>query len=208
MSYIEFVEDSIGNLDNDLFCEFRNTLVYDYIPFALIKRENVTPEILKEKLCDYFEKVELKTGRSLEKMIDKYMSDIDSIVGDRIAAAPKAKKGEAAPIPRARRYYDRACAIRKENKTTKQGLQEYSRIMLCLYSAIIKDNHFKEVDNFDFSFDSVDLKQIIVAMRSETMLLGKITRFNTEDPFGTERCTFVIMIMMIFYIRSTAIVED
>lgn len=207
MNYIEFVEKIIGNLDGELFCSFRNILVDEYLSFAAIKCTDVTQQIMKEKLCDYFEKVELKTGRSLEKIIEKYMADVDSIVSERIAAAPKAKKGATAQLPRARKYYDRACAIRKDNKMTKHGLRDYSRIMLCLYSEIIKNNRFKIIENFDYSYECINLAQIITAMRSETILLGKFPKFDTTSPYEADRCTFILVIMMVFYIRSTAVTE-
>lgn len=211
MSYIEFVENTVGKLEGELFCKFRNVLAEDYISFVAMDCEAVTPAIMKEKLCDYFEKVELKTGRTLEKMIEHYMSDLDDIVAPKIAEPPKAlkvKKGDPAPVPRARRYYERACAIRKENKMTKHGLRDYSRIMLCLYSEIIKNDQVKEIENFDYSLDRLNLTQIISAMRRETLVLGKFPKFDIKEPYGSDCCTIILVIMMVYYIRSTAALED
>lgn len=208
MSYIEFVEKTVGNLEGDLFCKFRNILVDDYIAFAAIECENVTPAIMKEKLSDYFEKVELKTGKPLEKLLEKYMADLDAIVGPRIAEAPKAKKGETVPVPRARRYYERACAIRKENKMTKHGLRDYSRIMLCLYNEIIKNEQPKEIESLNYSLENVNLTQIISAMSREAVILGKISKFDIKEPYGADRCTFVLVIMMLYSIRSNSVMEE
>ena len=77
----------------------------------------MTVPVLAEKLCDYFEKIELKMGKPFEKVVEKYTADLDSVVGDRIAKEPKPRKNKPTPpTPRARKYYEKACFLRKNKK--------------------------------------------------------------------------------------------
>lgn len=208
MSYTEFVDKTVVQLNEVLFYELRDILVDEYIPFAVVKRKDITKEILAEKLCDYFEKIELKTGKSFEKVIEKYTSDLDSIVGDKIAKEPKAKRNEPTPpTPRSRKYYEKACTIKKANKMTRHGLLDYSRLMLCLYTEIIK-NDGKVIDDFDFSSDCLNLTRIIDSMRSETGFIGKKAKFDTKEPYAADRSTFIMVIIMFYYIKSKEIIGE
>ena len=45
---------------------------------------------LSEKICDYFEKLELKTGKSFDKYVESYLKDLDSIIERRITYKAKA----------------------------------------------------------------------------------------------------------------------
>ena len=48
MSYTEFVDKTVVQLNEVLFYELRDILVDEYIPFAVVKRKDITKEILAE----------------------------------------------------------------------------------------------------------------------------------------------------------------
>ena len=208
MNYVDFLKQIMDELEETLYAEFRDILVEEYITFSIIEKESITKEILFEKLCDYFEKMELKTGKNFERLIEVYASDIDSLVVNRIAKEPKAKKNEQVPpAPRARKYYDKISVARKSNKASKQVLIDYSRVMLCLYMTIIRES-LEVIDDFDYSVGSLNLTKIIDSMRVETTFRGKKLRFDTKDIYGTDRCTFIWVIMMFYYIKSKEVIGE
>ena len=208
MSYSSFVQTTVLGLDSDLFNELRDVLVDDYLPLAIIQKEELTPHVLAEKLCDYFEKIELKSGKSFEKVVEKYMQDLDSVISDRIAKEPKPKKNmPTPPTPRARKYFEKAYELRRHNKESKHGLLDYTRIMLCLYMAII-GNGKKEIDDFSYSMSALNLTKIIESLRKETTLLGKKSRFETKDPYTSDRSTFILLVIMFYYMKSKEMVGE
>lgn len=208
MSCISFVKTTILKLNPDLFSELRDVLFDDLLPLAIVKKEELTQTFLAEKLCDYFEKIEAKTGKPFEVIVEKYITDLDSVVGNRIAKKPRPTKSDPKPEkPRARKYYDETCTLRKINKEYKCGLLDYSRIMFCLYMAIISNN-FQEIDDFDLSMKVLDIEQIISALREETALHGKKLKFETEDPYTYDRSTFILLVVMFYYMKSREIVGE
>lgn len=208
MSYSGFVQTTVFHLDAALFNKLRDVLVDEYLILHLAPKEELTANILGEKLCDYFEKIELKTGKTFERVLEKYTLDLDSVVSERVAKEPKPQKNKPTPTtPRARKYYDKSCYLRKHNKESKHGLLDYTRIILCLYSAII-NNDFKEIDDFNLSVGGVNLTKVIESLRKETTLLGKKQRFNTKDPYTSDRSTFVLLVIMFYYMKSKEIVGE
>lgn len=113
----EFLEKTVIQLDDDLFGEFKKLIVGKYISFPFIKKESITKETLAEKLFDYFDK---KKGKeTFDSLLNKYISDLDSMVKDKIVSAPKANKENPTPtIPRSRKYYV-AVTERKDNISIK-----------------------------------------------------------------------------------------
>lgn len=86
----EFLEKTVIQLDDDLFGEFKKLIVGKYISFSFIKKESITKETLAEKLFDYFDK---KKGKeTFDSLLKKYISDLDSMVKDKIVNTPKANK--------------------------------------------------------------------------------------------------------------------
>ena len=152
----------------------------------------------------------MKTGNNFEKVVDKYFSDFDSVVRDRISKKPKPKKNNSiTPVSRARKYYDKYRSLSMDKKECMQNLLDYTRIMLCLYTAIIK-NGFNEIKDFDLSLRKLNLTRIIEGLRKEKEinLLGRKPRFNTEDPYSTDRSTFVLLVIMFYYMKSKEIVGE
>ena len=151
MDYCEFVRETICNYSADIFEMAKKALVDEYLSFSIIPDEEITIGILSEKVCDYFEKLELKSGKNFEKQLDAYLKAVDSIVSRRVAVTPRQKKKNADPVttPRARKYYEKAESIKEKRTWKVRSLLDYSRIMFCLYSAII-ENGYKEIQNLDF----------------------------------------------------------
>lgn len=194
--YLDFITKTVLNLDPELFDKLKDILAKGLLPMYIIEADKITAPILAEKLCDYFDALKLASAKSFERVIDKYMTDLDSVVRDKIAKEPKAKKNMPQPeTPRARLYYEKACLIRKQNRQTKKGLSDYTRIMLCLYMAII-NNHFNTIDNFDYSMNCLELSRIIDAM---------LHKHKMDDLYSSGRCTFIVLVLMFYYIKSKEI---
>ena len=107
MEYIDFVVETLGSFDDYTFEMLKKALVGEYLSFSVIKEDKVSKEVLSEKVCDYFEKVTIKTGKSFDKLIEAYTKGIDYVVGNKIAKVPKAKKNSQVKedTPRAAKYY-------------------------------------------------------------------------------------------------------
>lgn len=206
MNYSQFVKATVCALEADIYQLLRKTLVGEYISFSIISDVEITQDILAEKLCDYFEKLELKTGKSFEKFIDSYMNNIEGLVDQYVAKAPQPKKKEAEPVivPRARKYFEKAQSIRKTRSLSVENLIDFTRIMMCLYAAVIY-NQRKEINNFDFSAASIDPDTIIASMKDEESAILKIRkkRFDIKDLYCSDTCTFIVAIIILY-----KIVED
>ena len=208
MSCISFVQTTINNLDADSFNELRDILVNQFIPLSIVSKDDLTVPVLKELLCNYFDKVELKTGKEFERIVEKYTSDLDSIVESRIEETPKARRNQPTPpTPRARKYYEKAIGIKRINRETKRGLIDYTRFMLCLYTAII-NNNYKKIKDFDLSINCLNLTKIIESMRKETVSIRKRPRFDTQNPYDSDRSSFVILVIMFYYMKSKEVVGE
>ncbi len=208
MERLDFIQAAVISLDTKLMSELRDVLFDEYVPLYIATKEELSGGILAEKLCDYFKKVELKTERNFNKLLEKYVEDLDSVVADRIAKTPKAKKNKPMPqIPRARKYYEKAESLQKHNTESKQGLLDYSRIMLCLYASII-NNGLQEIDDFELSFSSINLPTILEVLHKEATGMSKKLRFDTRDPYDLDRCSFIILIIMFYYMKSKEITGE
>lgn len=198
--YKEFVDKTINSYDEESFQLIKRALVYNYMVFSFIKEENITKEILSEKVCDYFEKVELITRKSFNEQIKNYIENLESLVKKNIAEAPKLRKKDSLPpvAPRARKYFDEATSIRNPRDLSLRQLIDYSRIMLCLYTAIV-DRGYRTIEDFDYSADCLDQGKIIGSMKREKSRKKVKTqnRFNTEDLYSLDTCTFVLTIIML-----------
>lgn len=202
MIYKDFVEATICNLSQSVFVELKQLLLGEYISFSIIDHEDVTIDILAEKVCDYFGTLEIKTGKVFDKHIESYLSDLDSIVGPHIAKTPQAKKGDTTPVvvPRSRKYYEKAVTTKGVKKPSMTQLVDYSRIMLCLYTAAIK-NEGKPIDNFDYAADCLVPTSIVEAMKSEEVSVvfppSKKKRFDTKELYSDDVCTLILSILFL-----------
>lgn len=202
----EFVENVISALNPDIYDGIKKILVNNYVPACFISEEDVSPQILEELVFNYLEKVELQQSvKSFDSIIEKYAADIDSVVEDRIQKSQK--DGSGKELNRARKYYEKAQAMRKDDIESFEGLVDYSRIMLCLYMAII-NNKFKPISDFDYSSECLKGRAIMDALRQEesTTIIGvKKKRFDTKGIYSFDRCTFVILITMYHYIKNNEV---
>ncbi len=205
MTYKNFVEGTICNLSEPVFEELKQLLLGEYISFSIIDHVNVTIDILAEKVCDYFGALEIKTGRAFDKHIESYLDDLDSIVSPHIAKTSQVKKGDKTPIivPRARKYYEKAITIKGMKKPSMAQLIDYSRIMMCLYAAAIK-NDGKPIDNFDYAAECLVPASIVDALKSEETSIGfphsKKKRFNTKELYSDGVCTLILSILILYLI--------
>ena len=201
---LRFVRGTVLKMSQTSFLRCKNALVDKFIAFSVIPLEEIDQVTMAEKLCDFFEKAEIKNKTSFEKFVEEYFSRLDSIVAGRVAKAPQQKKNNMAllSIPRSRRYYERAQERRKSDLTITT-LVDYSRIMMCLYTAIIEANG-KEITNFDFAASSLEVDRIISTMQEEPETgprnLTKKKKFDTKDPYGYDSITFIIAIIMLYKI--------
>lgn len=199
----EFIEKTIPVLGSDIFNSIKQTIVGNYIQVNFIAEDDVNTTILEELLFGYLEKVELQQSvKSFDSIIEKYAADIDSVVEDRIKKSQK--DGSGKELNRARKYYEKAHAMRKDDIESFEGLVDYSRIMLCLYMAIIK-NKFNPISDFDYSSECLRGREIMDALRQEesTTIIGvKKKRFDTKGIYSFDRCTFVILITMYHFIKN------
>ena len=202
MTYKDFVEATVCNLSQPVFEKLKQMLLGEYISFSIIDHEDVTIDILAEKVCDYFGALEIKTGKAFDKHIESYMNDIDSIVAPRIAKTPQAKKGDATSIvvPRSRKYYEKAVTTKGVKKPSMTQLVDYSRIMMCLYTAA-NNNEGKPITNFDYAADCLIPASIIDAMKSEEVSIvfppSKKKRFDTKELFSDDVCTLILSILIL-----------
>ena len=205
MTYKDFVEATICDLSQPLFEELKQWLLEEYISFSIIEPKDVTVDILAEKVCDYFGTLEIKTGKSFEKCIEIYLNDLDSIVGPHIAKVPQAKKGDTAPVavPRSRKYYEKVIADKGEKLSSITQLVDYSRIMMCLYTAVIK-NEGGSIENFDYSVECLFPRDIIESMKNEEVSImfppSKRKRFDTKELYSDDVCTLILSIIILFSI--------
>ena len=65
MTYLEFVKATICDLNQSAFEELKKILLGEYISFSIIDHENVTVDILAEKVCDYFNTLEARGAISV-----------------------------------------------------------------------------------------------------------------------------------------------
>lgn len=213
MDYSEFVKSTVYSFQSDVFDQIKTVLIPEYLSFSIISEDGITPAILSEKICDYFEKLELKTGKSFDKYVESYLKDLDSIVERRIAKTPQPKKNDPTPvvIPRARKYYEKAVSLKKARTLATGVLVDYTRIMLCLYTAIIKSG-FKEIGNFDFSSACINPLDIIAAMKNEqepvAIKIGKKQKFDIKDLYCSDTCTFMLTIVLAYKILNDRVQEE
>lgn len=209
----EFVCNTLFDINEDLFRELKERLLGEFFTFHIISEDDVTRQILLEKTCDYFEKIELKTGKNFEKQIDIFIADIDSVVGKRVAKEPQQHKNDKVilPVPRARKYYEKAISIKNDRKVSLKKLLDYTRIMLCLYAEIIR-NKYNQIDNVDLSISSIDFDSIMDSMKTEqtggAIGIGKKTKFDISDLYCSDTCSFIFLIIMYYYMKNNEVVGD
>lgn len=206
MNIKEFVEKTIPSLDPEFLERLKKSLLNErYIPVTFINSDDIDVSVLEEKIKDYFEKVVVKYNNSFVSTIENYATFLDSVVLDHITKYSESNRGN---ITRAQRYYAEAKGMKKNGLNSFEVLLDYSRIMLCLYMAIINNKH-NSISDFDFSSECLSGKKIIESLRREEVvnLITKRKRFDTREPYGSDRSAFILLIIMYHYIKNME-VED
>ena len=201
MRSIDFVKETILELKSDSFESLKSTLIPEYLSFFIIQDSQVTKELLAEKVCDYFEKIDLETGKDFDKQVEIYLDNLDQVVGRRVARTPKPGKKEekSVDIPRARKFYDKAKALEDMRVRTTEQLVDYTRIMMCLYMALLNSKS-KYINDFDYSKDCLDIKTITESLKKEqeaTLGLAKKNKFDLKDLYCSDTCTFILAIIIL-----------
>lgn len=206
MKYKELVEYTVLGLSEERFNSLK-TLVTDrgYIRFSVINDSHITKDILSEKICDYLEKVELKTQDSLDKQVKNFCKTLDAVVSPKIAKVTKANPNPS----RARRYYEHIKDIPRQKELTIQELMTYSRVMLCLYHAII-DNKGEEITNFDYTLSTITVTKILDALTKEQNNFVKQFKvlFEVKEEFTSERGILVLVVMILNKLLDSAVIGD
>ena len=82
-------------------------------------------------------------------------------------------------------------------------LIDYTRIMMCLYTAADKAEG-KPIDNFDYSADCLDPDHIIESMRNEEVSIvfppSKKKQFDTKEHYSDDVCTLILSILLLYAI--------
>ena len=207
MEYIDFVVETIGSLEIDKFEMLKKALIGEYLTFSIIREDKVSKEELSEKVCDYFEKMILKSGKNFDKLIESYTKGIDYVVSNKIAKPTQSKKNKSVQedIPRARKYYEKALTIKNSRNLSTRNLIDYSRLIFCLYMEIIKNN-YSVIDNFDFSANVLKPDVIINGMKmKEDFRIVKKKYFNIKELYSIDTCTFIIAIIILHTIINERI---
>ena len=222
MDYKQLVNSTINRMDQPSFDAVKKALVGEYLSFSIISEYNITREILSEKVCDYFEKFGLKSVLPVEKQVDKqidsqfngqienYLRTWDSIVNPKVRLTPRPRKNGQAPAePRARKYYDKAWSIKSSRVLSVRNLIDYSRIMMCLYVAIV-ENKYKAIEDFDFSIDKLVPDKIIDDLKRYKVEIGPIrnNRFNLEELYCPDTCFFILVIIVLYTILNDRVVGE
>lgn len=198
MNRNDFVEKTIYIYDDDIFNDFKKKIIKKYLSFYILKDSEITKKIFSEKIIDYIEKVEIKTDNLLNKHLKTYINDIGTLVRNYLVDGSRAKQ-----------YYEYVC---KKVDTEDIGIKEmadYTRVILCQYKKIINEDHH-DIENFDLSFDTVDLDAILLAMEKEKVPevdlgvfnLGMKNKFNTKDIYGSDAFSFFLIIVFYYYLKN------
>lgn len=193
--YLNFVKETVGSFDDNVFSEFKEIAVGEYIIFKQVKKEDITKDVMIEKITDYFESKD-SVFIKLENMIHKYNDCLDDIVSPYIPKEQKPKKGEKVIVARSRQYYDAVARFKKSKDVALEELLDYTRIMLCLYMAVI-NNDYKPIDNFNFAFESLDIEKILSEIKSNKNSYKKFYDLSDNPEYQ-----MIILLMMFFSLKN------
>lgn len=207
MNRRELIEATVSSLDEKHFAGLRDTIFNRYIPFSFFEKEDVDCIVIEEKTNDYFRTVEALTGRTFDSIVDIYAGELEEVVDNKIIKYTGPKKD--APKTRAMKYYEKALSLKKNGLSTLEQITDYYRIMLCLYMAVINNKH-KSISDFDFSSECLKGKMIMSALRDEEIstFMGTRKRFNDKGLYSKDRSTFIMLIIMYFYIKNKEIEDE
>ena len=203
----EFIIETVDKLTEDAARALRDILLDErFVPLGMTEADKVGREGFEEKLFDYFEKVELTSGKSFERLAAAYIEALDAVVAPRVAQShPRLSEGEhVIMIPAARTYYYDTVSSVDVEKPTMSSLREYTCRMMLMYTASL-DEKGKEIYSLREDPSLLDPERIMNAMAKEkvTGFSGKKkNRFNLRVRFTVDRCIFIMAYMMLFAIKD------
>ena len=190
----EFVESTwLDYSDVTSDCVLMDLNTYIKLQFL----DNITKEVMAEKLYDHFMMVELKNNCDFNKLVKSYYKSINEIVGPQIETSKQKT--------RAQKYYEKAVSISKSKEIYFQDLMDYTRIMMCLYMAVTK-NQSKLICDFDLSKECLDMDTILTFIRRETVpTLGinkRKPRFDFHNPYSMDSCILLILTLLLYKLKD------
>ena len=198
------------NLDDELFVEMKSVLLEKFLDFVVIDKEKLTKEIVCEKVCDYIEKTLIKTDKTIESLVDYYRDSLSNLIEGYIKKKIETKNanGESEEQDtRAYKYFQYAKSTKEKDEDIHMHLEDFSRIMFCLYASII-NNKMQVIEDFDLSFTSVKIHTLLGALEYEQKEEKKLFMFTLEGPSKKfditkkyDRDTFMfIMVILMYYV--------
>lgn len=211
MNYVKIVSWML-EIEDDLFEEMKSMLLEKYITFSIVSNEKITKEMVCEKLCDYIEKTLIKTDKSFDSLMNKYMDALEDLVKDYLEnPSGEDENGKSVSLDsRATKYFKQAEQKRKDKDHPFVGLEDFSRVMFCLYTAIIK-NKRQPIQDFEYAFSCVKCQSLINAMESEEIKEKRIfnikvadstKRFNLKKKYNIDSFIMVMTIMMYYHLKN------
>lgn len=201
MKYNDFIKETIMDFSSIEFKNIKALLIGEYIQFSFLEDNRIDQYIFSEKLCDYLEKLELKTKIPFQKHLVYYSIFLDNLVSNKIAKAPKGNLKAMPPhlIPRARRYYDKAKLAGKKQFHSVHQLIDYCRVMLCLYNSALQSDA-KQFENFDLSIDALSIEKIIFNMKQEQAkkLNFQVAEFFSKNGIYSSEVFYLIMTIIVY----------
>ena len=73
MDYKSFIKQTVSCFSLEWIESIEDLILGRFIFYSFISKEEITGNVLAEKLSDYFEKVEIKTGKTFDKLLSLYM---------------------------------------------------------------------------------------------------------------------------------------
>lgn len=202
MEIKDFVNGTIMELSQHRFDELKEHLLGEYIKFSFIDDDRITKEIFCEKIADYFEKLSLKINSEFDSTVSKYMSAWDDLVSEGLPEEDGA---------RTKKYYKYAGEISDSRDLTLKQMTDYSRIMMCIYMAIIRSEN-KTAENFNYSAECINIDKILVSLKAEEnagfLGIGKGAKFDLEELYCNDTAIFVITMIMSYHISEHMITEE
>lgn len=212
VKYIDII-NSLYKIDDELFEEMKSVLLEKYIKFSILSNQDLTKQFMCEKLCDYIEKTELKTGKKFEKLMSYYVNNLSDLVKDFLGSIKIGNDSKGNPVyadSRALKYYNQAMTKRNNKKNPMTGLIDYSRIMFCLYTSIINKKH-KIIIDFDYSLSNVKCQTLINSLESELTkeqkFLGRVIaksekKFTIKERYCQNEFLFVMIVIMFYLVKD------
>lgn len=207
MDRCDFLKHTVMTLEPADFEGLKDTLLaHTHIAFSIVSPDMVTQAVLAEKLCDYFKTIELLNKTNFSMLLEEYCKNLCSLVESRKGGG-LSKPGKKEVPSRAWIYYNKAVQL-SEHRTDISAMIDFTRIVLCLYTAIIAAE-YKEISDFNFAADSLNVEQILCSFKSETtenlLKRTKHSRFEFENPYSKDSASLVIAIILLHKILNDSL---